>query len=102
MATGASEPQHLTASAERERSPWSPNGTRITFVRQLPGRIEVRMISANGGAEPLIRTFDGDIAETGVDWQPGGEPLAVPAPEIVRGIRVSDPGSQLGATSRRS
>ena len=67
------ESLRLTNDNERETSPvWSPDGTRIAFLRKLDNGYGVYVVPATGGSEKLITTSSGAF-----DWSPDGASLMI-------------------------
>src|SRR5262249_46180988 len=67
---------------------WSPDGTRIAFLREKPsGGSEVRLIPPTGGPERQIAEGQG-LADKGLSWSPDGRSLAL--------VDRSTPGERLG------
>jgi Tol biopolymer transport system component len=88
-ALGAEQPLRLTTDPARDGSPaWSPDGTRIAFLRDAPGGgSEVRLIPPTGGPERRLGEVQG-LAHQGLTWSPDGRSLAV--------VDRSSPGDPLG------
>lgn len=68
--------RQLTFGEVADRSPrWSPDGTRIAFLRTKDKQTQIWMMSADGGeARPLTRLDEGDVGEP--RWSPDGRRLA--------------------------
>ncbi len=72
---GEGEPLRLTEGSETDHCPtWSPDGTRVAFLRQTEAGHEVRVVPALGGPESLFATTAS--VEDGLDWSPDGTWLA--------------------------
>lgn len=58
LETGAVRPLTLTPDFDERDPAWSPDGSRIAFVRRIPDRIqsEVRVMNADGSNDQLIFT----------------------------------------------
>ncbi len=72
-AIGAEQPLRLTSDPARDGSPaWSPDGTRIAFLRDAPGGgSELRLIPPTGGAELQLGEVQ-SLAHQGLAWSPDG------------------------------
>src|SRR4030095_5109073 len=83
------QPLRLTTDPARDGSTaWSPDGTRIAFLRDAPGGgSEVRLIPPTGGRERRLAEVQG-LAHQGLTWSPDGRSLAV--------VDRSSPGDPLG------
>jgi len=83
------DPLRLTTSPETETDPaWSPDGSLVAFRRTLPGRDEIVVVPALGGAERKITVRptqargavnapNREIRRYGPAWSPDGKQIAV-------------------------
>ena len=76
-ATGGGTPVRLTMQPADELSPaWSPDGSRVAYVRcGSGGECGVYVVDAGGGPEESLVTSD-DLAITDLVWSPDGSRLA--------------------------
>ena len=76
-ATGGGDPIRLTMQPADELSPaWSPDGSRVAYVRcGSGGECGVYVVDAGGGPEASLVTSD-DLAITDLVWSPDGTRLA--------------------------
>ncbi|CAN5657744.1 hypothetical protein BH23GEM1_BH23GEM1_06050 [soil metagenome] len=68
------QPVQITSLGANDHSPtWSPDGSRVAFMRYAQGRSRIYIISAAG--ELTARTTDGNYGEP--EWSPDGRQLTV-------------------------
>ncbi len=92
------EPLQLTHADADDYTPvWSPDGTRIAFLRERSGELthEILIVPALGGREQslgtiLARRETGPLWEPGLDWSPDGRFLAT--------VNRTSPDEPLGVT----
>ena len=76
---GSSQPLTLTSAPQDDTNPvWSPDGSRIAFLRRTSTEaLEAIVIPAGGGAEHVIASLPGfrPGARKYLTWAPGGEAL---------------------------
>ncbi|MDQ4024093.1 MAG: DPP IV N-terminal domain-containing protein, partial [Actinomycetota bacterium] len=62
----------LTSDGGAKSTPrWSPDGTRVLFVRDDSGNRDLWIVDADGGAQRRVTSLPGD--ETAPQWSPDGE-----------------------------
>jgi hypothetical protein len=78
LETGAVEPLTLTPDFDERDPAWSPDGSRIAFVRRIPDRIqsEVRVMNADGSNDQLIFTGVQGAFPRIWEWTPDSRSLA--------------------------
>jgi serine/threonine protein kinase len=76
---GSSQPNTLTSAPQDDTNPvWSPDGSRIAFLRRTgTGALEAIVIPAGGGPEHVIASLPGfrPASRTYLTWAPDGEAL---------------------------
>jgi hypothetical protein len=65
----------LTHRGVNSQPTWSPDGTRISFIREYNGRTDVWVMNAWGHQKRNV-TKSGDVTSAGASWSPDGKRLA--------------------------
>ena len=75
MTASGKEVTKLTSKGQNSYPKWSPDGKRISFVRELDGRTDVWVMNAWGHQKRNV-TKSGDVTSAGASWSPDGGTLA--------------------------
>ena len=78
VGTTAGEPAKLTRGLSDSAPAWSPDGTRITFLREQDGPAQVWLLPAAGGEPEQLTTLP--LGAGAPVWSPDGAKVAFAAP----------------------
>ena len=67
--------KQLTSAGKNYRPEWSPDGRRISYIREVDGRRDVWVMSGTGSGKRAV-TRTGDVTSAGASWSPDGRTLA--------------------------
>lgn len=81
--SGEASPTQFTSGPADSSPSWSPDGTRLGFLRIVNDVPQVAVIAADGGEARVVTSFDCGV--TTFDWHPDGRQLAVAATEWAEG-----------------
>jgi WD40-like Beta Propeller Repeat len=75
MTSSGKDVTKLTRKGVNSHPKWSPDGLRISFIRQIDGRTDVWVMNAWGHQKRNV-TKTGDVTSAGASWSPDGSVLA--------------------------
>jgi dipeptidyl aminopeptidase/acylaminoacyl peptidase len=78
LALDGSATRQLTRGPGQDQSPrWSPDGTRLAFLSNRSGSVQVHLLPADGGEAAPLGKLPGAVS--GLRWMPDGKALVVSA-----------------------
>ncbi len=99
-------PLRLTSGADDDNPVWSPDATKIAFLRYSSGGAQVVVVPALGGAERVVRTVvDARLTDRKLlAWSPDPDELIVAdnPPEATQGLRLRLYGLRISSGQERS
>ena len=79
MTSSGKDVTKLTHQGINNHPTWSPDGTRISFIREVGGSANVWVMNAWGHQKRKV-TRSGDVGSAGASWSPDGTTLAFAKP----------------------
>jgi len=78
----------LTEGNFHDRAPrWSPDGTRIAFLSDRSGKVQIHSLALAPGS-PLVQVTRGEVEPLAVAWSPDGQSLAFTARVPPEGVKA--------------
>lgn len=74
MAADGSDARTLLEDGSESSAEWSPDGSRIAFLRSDDGRPDIWVVDAAGGE--AARVTDDEAGERAIEWSPDGRSIA--------------------------